>query len=200
MKYNIYSPIFCAILSFFALSAKGQGKDLYIIKPPFEFKSNSDSTLQLCAVHKEGIRTYNIPDRVEFKGKMYNVTSIKKYAFTWCTMKNITIPYGITTIEESTFSGCYSLESVSIPQSVTSIEEKAFHECKNLTDITIPQSVTAINANAFRGCINLDVVIDNSKENITFYKYVWVDDQGFVYVETTMEEAFSSCKSVTFTK
>ncbi len=47
--------------------------------------------------------------------------------------------------------------SVTIPEGVTSIEESAFNECSGLTSVTIPNSVTSIGNGAFSGCSLADV-------------------------------------------
>ena len=65
------------------------------------------------------------------------------------------IPDSVTTIGNSTFSGCSSLRSITIPDSVTTIENLAFEDCSSLTSITIPDSVTKIGALAFDDCSSL---------------------------------------------
>jgi hypothetical protein len=72
-----------------------------------------------------------------------------------------TIPDGVTSIGDSTFSTCTSLTSVTIPDSVTSIGKFAFEYCRKLTSITIPEKVSSIGRNAFGNCDAL------SKVNIT---------------------------------
>ena len=49
------------------------------------------------------------------------------------------IPNSVTSIGNSAFEGCDSLEYVNIPNSVTSIGEEAFLECNSLKSIYIPQ-------------------------------------------------------------
>ena len=113
-----------------------------------------------------------------------SLTSIGKCAFMWCTsLTSVEISFGLTSIRESVFNGCSSLTSISIPSSVISIGDGAFSDCKALTSINIPSSVTSIGKKAFYGCENLEIVIDNSKEN--------------VIVE---ENTFEDCKSVKFLK
>ena len=50
---------------------------------------------------------------------------------------------------------CSSLKSVSIPESVVSIEEKAFEYCSNLTSVTLPSSVAYVGTYAFAGCTGI---------------------------------------------
>ena len=136
-----------------------------------------------------------------------SVTSIEWGAFTGCSgLTNIKIPSGVTSIEYGTFSGCSGLTSIEIPSSVTSIGDYAFYgcgelrsieipssvtiigyvafkDCSGLTEIYIPSSVTYIEDWAFQNCKNLDVIIDNSEENVTVGR-----------------SAFLGCKSVKFLK
>ncbi|MCM1367626.1 MAG: leucine-rich repeat protein [Roseburia sp.] len=49
----------------------------------------------------------------------------------------VTIPYGMTSIEQSAFSGCSKLTSIEIPNSVTDIGGYAFQNCDSLTSITV---------------------------------------------------------------
>lgn len=45
----------------------------------------------------------------------------------------------ITTIGLNAFSYCKSLKTITIPESVFSIEHSCFEFCENLTSITIPK-------------------------------------------------------------
>jgi len=57
----------------------------------------------------------------------------------------------VTRIGENAFNNC-SLMNVTIPEGVTSIGEDVFRDCSNLTSITIPNSVTSIGSDTFAGC------------------------------------------------
>ena len=50
-------------------------------------------------------------------------------------MREINIPYGVTSIKEGTFAICGYLKKVLIPSSVTSIEDFAFDYCDSLKDV-----------------------------------------------------------------
>jgi uncharacterized repeat protein (TIGR02543 family) len=63
--------------------------------------------------------------------------------------KGVTIPDGVTKIEEGAFAGFGNITSVTLPTTVTSIGEAAFSNCTALATVTIPSSVTSIGSKAF---------------------------------------------------
>ena len=79
------------------------------------------------------------------------------------------------------YTGCSSLTSISIPDGVTSIEDYTFFGCSHLTTISIPESVTNIGEGVFFGCSNLEEIhcyhfskdwreaFDNSLGDITLH-------------------------------
>lgn len=84
-------------------------------------------------------------------------------------LKELNIPYGITTIGESALQGhgyIDSLTTIIIPDSVTTIERWAFSYRRGLKNLKIPASVTNIGENAFRGCENIENIdIDENNKN-----------------------------------
>ena len=101
------------------------------------------------------------------------VTRIEDYGFYGCGgLKEVRIPRGIPYIENGVFGYCSGLTNIVIPDSVTAIEDSAFYECNDLRSLTIPDSVRSIGSVAFCGCYRLtDVTIPNSVKNIGDYAF-----------------------------
>ena len=119
-----------------------------------------DSSNPLSYAHKLFLNGTEIKDLVIPN----SVTSIGNSTFSGCSsLASITIPNSVTSIGYSAFSGCSGLTSVAIPNSVTDIGNRAFSGCSGLTSITIPNGVTSIGHYAFSGCSGLtSVTIPNS--------------------------------------
>ena len=98
-----------------------------------------------------------------------SITSIGNSTFSGCTgLTSIEIPNSVTSIGNSAFSYCSSLTSIEIPNSVTSIGNYAFYSCSGLTSIEIPNSVTSIGESAFSRCRGLtSIEIPNSVTSIS---------------------------------
>ena len=68
------------------------------------------------------------------------------------TVKHIEIESGVSSIGNSAFEGCCSVNSVNIPESVTNIGSNAFRLCINLTNVyCYSATVPSANSNAFDG-------------------------------------------------
>ena len=77
------------------------------------------------------------------------------WSFSNTALQSITIPNGVTDLDESAFVFCKKLSSVNIPNSVKTIGKQCFRECTSLVNITIPNSVTSLGAWCFKDCNNL---------------------------------------------
>ena len=87
------------------------------------------------------------------------VTSISR-AFAFCeTLKSVSLPFGITSIESHAFWNCENLITVTLPDSITLIDDWAFDGCLNLTKITLPRSLRSIGYEVFNECNKLEVLI-----------------------------------------
>ena len=83
----------------------------------------------------------------------YGVTSIAGSAFSGSrSLASVSLPVGLSSIGDSSFMLCTSLTSVQLPVGLTTIGSSAFWSCWGLADITIPASVTAVKFYAFYGC------------------------------------------------
>lgn len=96
------------------------------------------------------------------------VTSINDYAFASCnSIREVIIPEGVRTIGYYAFAGCSSLNKVIIPKSVRAIDFCAFASCKSLSNVNIPEGVTTIADCAFYNCVSLsNITIPESVTDI----------------------------------
>lgn len=82
-----------------------------------------------------------IPETIKINGITYFVCGIGESAFYRCTsLTCVTIPEGVTSIEDFAFWGCTGLTSVAIPASATSISKSAFDVCTGLAEIIINEN------------------------------------------------------------
>lgn len=113
---------------------------------------NIESEDRLDRYKGEGINLYIKEGLTENIVIPKKTTEIKKYTFSECRMKSITIPEGVVCIGEAAFLSCFGLTNVTIPSSVTTIGVRAFSDCVGLVSITIPESVISIGNGAFESC------------------------------------------------
>lgn len=119
------------------------------------FKGNSTPSGR-----RDYINDITIPSTVEYKGKLYSVTSIGIGAFSGCDkLLNVTIPNSVTSIGKYAFSDCDKLFNVTVPNSVTSIGRAAFNDCRELVGVNIPNNVTMIDDWTFSDCEKLSSII-----------------------------------------
>lgn len=91
------------------------------------------------------------------------ITSISSGAFKSNNIKSITVPKGVTELDDFVFSSLKSLTKVVLPEGLTEIPDYAFYSCSNLREVNIPNTVTKIGATAFNGCSSLEnISIPNS--------------------------------------
>lgn len=137
------------------------------------YKLNSEEKTAEVAFGTYCTGSVNIPEKFNYEGVEYSVTSIGESAFyNSSSMTSVKIPNSVTTIGRGAFYNCSSLTSLSIPNSVTSISGSAFELCSALTSVNIPNSVTRIREYAFKGCSSLSSVsIHNSITYIGWYAF-----------------------------
>ncbi len=107
-----------------------------------------------------------------------SVTSIGNSAFSNCkSLQDVTIGNSVESIGFSAFSGCSELASITIPDSVQSIESYAFQYCTGLQSVTIGKSVKSFGKNAFASCTALTEI----NFNATNANYLDNDNRVFSY-------------------
>ena len=122
----------------------------------------------------------------------------------------LVIPYDVTNISSSAFSGCSGLTSVTIPNSVTNIGEDAFSGCSGLTSVRFENSKDntpiVLENKAFSDC-PLDEVYIGRKLSYTktssagyspFYKKTTLRSVKFTDKETEISDyEFYGCTNLT---
>lgn len=113
----------------------------------------------------------------------------------------VTIPNGVTKIEEYALAYCKDLTYVSMPNSVTSIGYYAFWGCSSLNSITIPNSVISIGDGAYKGCTSLAIVSMSSYvKSIGMEAFAECINLGSISLPNTVtsmgERAFDGCKKL----
>lgn len=105
------------------------------------------------------------------------VTTIGMHAMSYnSNIVSVILPEGITTIEESAFAGCSSLQTVSFPSTLVSIGDNAF-EWSGLTSLSIPDAVKTIGSFAFGNCENLQsITIGEGVTSIGAYAFHYVEN------------------------
>ena len=106
------------------------------------------------------------------------VTTIQAHAFEQCEkLGKVTIAKNseLTSIGEGAFRSCTTLKSIVLPEGVTTIEKDAFFDCSKLSTVTLPASLTAIGDYAFDGCSDKlkFTVVEGS------YAQQWAESKGF---------------------
>lgn len=140
-----------------------------------------------------------IPATVDYNGETYNVKGIASDAFYDCySLRNITIPYGITHIGKNAFNRCISLLSVSIPASVTTIDQYAFYGCSCLASVSIPTSVTTIGVSAFSRTAITSINIPNSVNKIYYNAFDNCKKLAEITVESgnTVYDSRDNCNAI----
>ena len=131
----------------------------------------------------------------------YPLVGIGDSAFRNNSFTTVTVPEGVTRIGSYAFASSYNLECVEIPYTVSSIDDSAFRECISLQDVRIPKLVRTISQYSFEGCgslqslaipDNVEIIADSafrhcgSLENVQF-------SEGLLKIE---KYAFASCSSL----
>ena len=88
-----------------------------------------------------------------------NITSLGNSTFGGCaSLETITFEGLPATLGYSVFQDCTSLVSLTIPEGVVSTEGSTFSGCTSLATVVLPNSMTTLGYNAFNGCTGIEKV------------------------------------------
>jgi hypothetical protein len=131
-----------------------------------------------------------------------SVTTIAKYAFHYTGITEVTVPSGVTRIEENTFANCRKMQRAVLPDAVTFIGNSAFSECQELQDVNIPANVETIDQYAFYNnkVRTTPIVLPATLKTIGYRAFMYnskVESITFSEgLETIRGYAFSNCNAV----
>ena len=127
----------------------GEGEDWYIT-PEFELHILSDAGAQ-AFLHSGFDRSV-----IESAVFDYAAETVPESLLNGCySLREVSLPNGLRTIESSAFADCMSLESIRLPASLESISDWAFSRCSALQAVELPASLREIGPGAFEGCDSL---------------------------------------------
>ena len=130
------------------------------------------------------------------------ITSIGNSAFMNCSSLNsIDIPDSVASIGAGAFNGCSALRNINIPENVTELESGIFQSCSSLQTIDLPNGITKIGLWAFRDCISLmDISIPGSVTEIqeaAFSGCISLENVSIQKgVATIQQNVFSNCSNL----
>lgn len=167
-------PLIIAIMATICLCAQESYYDFKY--GDLYYNITSDSTLEVTSSVSSpqsggnylNITTIAIPETITRNGKDYTVTSVGNSAFAYCnTLESVAISSSVTSLGDKAFIYCYNLNYLWLPNSIQYIGEWAFYACSKLTNIAIPNQLTHIQEYAFASCTQLNaLVIPNSVVSI----------------------------------
>ena len=130
------------------------------------------------------------------------ITSVSYGAFSECRkLKSLILHDGVTVIDSYAFSGCVSLTAVHLPEQVQIVSDSAFFNCGNLSDLKLNEGLEIIGNHAFGECTKLEtVMIPDTVIKIEAYAFVGCEDLKEVILGAGVSEidvcAFQGCKKL----
>lgn len=94
------------------------------------------------------------------------------------TSASFTVPEGVKTINNASFSECQYLKTVVMASTVENVADHAFRRCKNLTTVTLSKSLTRLGVGSFYECTSLKTV------NYPDTKEKWEDEEQMELANT----------------
>lgn len=169
--------------------------------------SNFKMAAEVFGLEDKNISHIAIPDKIEYNGKSYTVTSIKSSNSHHNNehIAEITLPNGIKWIGEHTFSQYTNLSKITLPDSIISIGKDAFWGCSKLKEITIPNGIRVIRDNTFINCTSLTKLsLPNSVTEIRTKAFAYCSKLEEITIPNGVnrieDKAFYGCYALTKVK
>ena len=158
-----------------------------------------DGTVETFDTASTTVNTHTYTDgKTEHTIAISGLTSIGDSAFINCiSLESVIIGNGVTSISDSSFASCSSLANVTISDSVMSIGSGAFGNCSSLISITIPNSVTSIGSFVFSGCSSLIQLILFPSTPPTLASGVIPANVQSIYVQQSSKAAYQAATNWT---
>ena len=137
--------------------------------------------------------TYNQLSQIDIPNQ---VTTIGKNAFSYAALTSVTIPEGVTRIEQSVFNSCEHLKTVILPNNVSYIGAQAFAYCQELESVNMPSKVETIDNEAFYYCNKLASAITIPATCLTIGNYAFYQCRAIPSV--TFNEGLTSIGNSAF--
>ena len=130
------------------------------------------------------------------------VTEIGRNAFEWTGIETLTVPAGVTRLEQYTFSNCRNLKKVVLPDDITFIGYAAFNDCRAMEDVNIPNKVETIDQYAFynNNVRTTPIVLPATLKSIGYRAFMYNSKVESITFNEGLEAirsyAFSNCNAV----
>jgi len=86
------------------------------------------------------------------------ISNLKISSFMGCSLKSITLPYGLKDLGDCCFAYCINLVEVNFPDSLETIGNFCFYKCFSLEKVIFPKGLIKIGDYCFFDCISLYIV------------------------------------------
>lgn len=200
----------------------------------FTIDDNGNAVACLNGKGKDG--KFVVPAYIEIDGKTYEVNTIRSATDYWdpvqgkevhasmtgnSSIKDVTLPSTIKSIEQNSFSGCTKLENIDMGgtqnvgyqaftgctsltnasgESVKTLTQEAFRGCSRLQTLNLP-SVESLGYRALKDCSSLKTLIAGNVKSITqdaLDGCVSLETLDLPSVETVDYEAFTKCANLKY--
>ena len=127
------------------------------------FTNNAVTTLHTNlngGIHNFSVDTLIVGERIH---------CISDEMYRWSDIKELQLPFTLTSIGTRGFANCTSLKKVIIPDNVQTIGAAAFANCPDIDTLVLGESVDTIASNAFEGCQRLSTIYYNIISSKDYY-------------------------------